>query len=325
MRRNISYKKISAVLIALVLALALSCQTAAAGRALVPGGYTVGIKLYAEGLMVTEVESGAPAQQAGIRKGDIIIAADGKKTDSAQALLGSIQKGEPVVVRVERGGREAEFLVTPEKMQSGYRLGVLVRDHIAGIGTVTYYDPETGSYGALGHGVSSLDGTQLLMMQSGYLVRSSVAEIRAGMRGTPGELHGLFDVTDTVGTVEKNTSCGIFGTMTHPRQGQPVETAPAESVVTGPAEILSNVDGDQVQRFSICIDRVDTDAKNGRNLLITVTDEALLAKTGGIVQGMSGSPILQNGRLVGAVTHVLVSDPTRGYGILIENMLDAAG
>ena len=200
MRRNIFYRKIPAALAAFVLALALCCQTAAAGRALVPGGYTVGIKLYAEGLMVTEVESGTPAQQAGIRKGDVIIAADGKKTDSAQALLGSIQKSEPIVVRVERGGREAEFLVTPEKTPSGYRLGVLVRDHIAGIGTVTYYDPETGSYGALGHGVSSLDGTQLLMMQSGYLVRSSVAEIRAGTRGTPGELHGLFDVTDTVGT-----------------------------------------------------------------------------------------------------------------------------
>ena len=302
MRRNIFYRKIPAALAAFVLALALCCQTAAAGRALVPGGYTVGIKLYAEGLMVTEVESGTPAQQAGIRKGDVIIAADGKKTDSAQALLGSIQKSEPIVV--ERGGREAEFLVTPEKTPSGYRLGVLVRDHIAGIGTVTYYDPETGSYGALGHGVSSLDGTQLLMMQSGYLVRSSVAEIRAGTRGTPGELHGLFDVTDTVGTVDKNTACGIFGTMTHPRQGQTVETAPAESVVTGPAEILSNVDGDQVQRFAIRIDRVDADAKNGRNLLITVTDEALLAKTGGIVQGMSGSPILQNGRLVGAVTYL---------------------
>ena len=148
MRRNIFYRKIPAALAAFVLALALCCQTAAAGRALVPGGYTVGIKLYAEGLMVTEVESGTPAQQAGIRKGDVIIAADGKKTDSAQALLGSIQKSEPIVVRVERGGREAEFLVTPEKTPSGYRLGVLVRDHIAGIGTVTYYDPETGSYGA---------------------------------------------------------------------------------------------------------------------------------------------------------------------------------
>lgn len=323
MRRNTVYKKIPAALAAFVLAIALCCQTAAAGRTLVPGGYTVGIKLYAEGLMVTEVESGTPAQQAGIRKGDIIMMAGGKKTDSAQALLGSIQTSEPVVVRVERGGREAEFLVTPEKTSSGYRLGVLVRDHIAGIGTVTYYDPVSLQYGALGHGVSGLDGTQLLMLQSGYLVRASVAEVQTGTRGTPGELHGIFDVTDAVGTVEKNTACGIFGTLSQPKPGEAVQTAPASAVTTGAAEILSNVDGEQVQRFSIRIDRVDPDAKNGRNLLITVTDEALLAKTGGIVQGMSGSPILQNGKLVGAVTHVLVNDPTMGYGVLIENMLDA--
>lgn len=323
MRRNF-FQKIPAAALALVLAIALCCQAAAAGRTLVPGGYTVGIKLYAQGLMITEVEHDTPAQRAGLRKGDVIMSADGKKLSSAQALLGSIQTSEPVVVRVERNGKEAEFLVTPEKTQSGYRLGILVRDHIAGIGTVTYYDPADGSYGALGHGVSSLDGTQLLMMQSGFLVRSSVAEVRAGTRGTPGELHGLFDVTDAVGTVEKNTAYGIFGTMTQPRTGQAIETASAEAVSAGPAEILSNVEGDAVQRFSIRIERVDKDAKNGRNLLITVTDEALLAKTGGIVQGMSGSPILQNGKLVGAVTHVLVNSPAQGYGILIDNMLQAA-
>ena len=309
---------------ALCLLLALCCQTLAAGRTLVPGGYTVGIKLYAEGLMVTEVEPDAPAQRAGLRRGDVILTAGGKKTASAQALLDSIQSAEPIVVRVERGGHEAEFLVTPEKTASGYRLGILVRDHITGIGTVTYYDPVSLQYGALGHGVSGLDGTQLLMLQSGYLVRASVAEVQTGTRGTPGELHGIFDVTDAVGTVEKNTACGIFGTLSQPKPGEAVQTAPASAVTTGAAEILSNVDGEQVQRFSIRIDRVDPDAKNGRNLLITVTDEALLAKTGGIVQGMSGSPILQNGKLVGAVTHVLVNDPTMGYGVLIENMLEMA-
>ena len=317
------HKKIPAALMALCLLLALCCQTLAAGRTLVPGGYTVGIKLYAEGLMVTEVEPDAPAQRAGLRRGDVILTAGGKKTASAQALLDSIQSAEPIVVRVERGGHEAEFLVTPEKTASGYRLGILVRDHIAGIGTVTYYDPVNLQYGALGHGVNGLDGTQLLMLQSGYLVRASVAEVQTGTRGTPGELHGIFDVTDAVGTVEKNTACGIFGTLSQPKPGEAVQTAPASAVTTGAAEILSNVDGEQVQRFSIRIDRVDPDAKNGRNLLITVTDEALLAKTGGIVQGMSGSPILQNGKLVGAVTHVLVNDPTMGYGVLIENMLDA--
>ena len=254
------HKKIPAALMALCLLLALCCQTLAAGRTLVPGGYTVGIKLYAEGLMVTEVEPDAPAQRAGLRRGDVILTAGGKKTASAQALLDSIQSAEPIVVRVERGGHEAEFLVTPEKTASGYRLGILVRDHIAGIGTVTYYDPVSLQYGALGHGVSGLDGTQLLMLQSGYLVRASVAEVQTGTRGTPGELHGIFDVTDAVGTVEKNTACGIFGTLSQPKPGAAVQTAPASAVTTGAAEILSNVDGEQVQRFSIRIDRVDPDA-----------------------------------------------------------------
>ena len=262
----------------------------------------------------------------------------GRAGQRDQDLIG-VQAGIPAaeVVGLEgldgldgAGGDQVDLMVDAGQLLEGVEQGrrgcaqqgtVLAGDDSA----VRQLDGGSGcAAGALGHGVSSLDGTQLLMMQSGYLVRSSVAEIRAGTRGTPGELHGLFDVTDTVGTVDKNTACGIFGTMTHPRQGQTVETAPAESVVTGPAEILSNVDGDQVQRFAIRIDRVDADAKNGRNLLITVTDEALLAKTGGIVQGMSGSPILQNGRLVGAVTHVLVNSPAQGYGILIDRMLQAA-
>ena len=323
MRR--SFKRVWPLLLSVLLLAALCTQAAATGRTLIPGGNTVGIKLYAQGLMITEVEPGKPAEKAGLRKGDVIVAADGKPSGSAQALFDTLQTQKPVVLRVERDGREAEFLVTPEKTDGGYRVGILVRDHIAGIGTLTYYDPEDGSYGALGHGVNGLDGTQLLMMESGYLVRSSVAEVRMGARGTPGELHGLFDVTDTIGTVEKNTPFGIFGTLTQPLSAQPVEILPPEQIVPGAAQILSNVDGDRVETFNIRIDRVIRNATNGRDLLITVTDEALLARTGGIVQGMSGSPILQDGKLIGALTHVLVNDPTTGYGIFIENMLDAAG
>lgn len=318
-------RRLPALAAAVCAALALCVQTLAAGRMLVPGGYTVGIKLYTRGLLVTQVEPDTPAQRVGLKKGDVIVGADGAEVTSAQALSELVQNGRSMVLRTVRGEKEAEFLVTPEKTADGCRLGVLVRDHIAGIGTVTYLDPETGAYGALGHGVSGLDGTQLLQMQSGYLVRASVAEVRAGQRGTPGELHGIFDVTDAIGTVEKNTACGIFGVLEPYRTGVAIPTADADEVREGAAEILSNVEGEQVQRFSVRIDRVDPDAKGGRNLLLTVTDEALLAKTGGIVQGMSGSPIVQDGKLVGAVTHVLVSDPTRGYGILIDNMLAQAG
>lgn len=305
--RKIISKKLPVFLSLIVLVLTLCTPATAADRTLVPGGYTVGIKLYAQGLLITEVQGDTPAERAGLRKGDRIVSAGGKTMDSAQTLLDTIQTAQPVVVRVERNGHEAEFLVTPEKTTSGYRLGVLVRDHIAGIGTVTYYDPANGQYGALGHGVSSLDGTQLLMLHTGFLVRASVGEVRRGTHGAPGELHGIFDVTDAIGTVEKNTPYGIFGTLSQVSAAQPVKIAPAESVHTGAAQILSNVEEDIVQSFSIQIDRVDTDAKNGRNLLITVTDEALLAKTGGIVQGMSGSPIMQDGKLIGAVTHVCVN------------------
>ena len=317
------HKKIPAALMALCLLLALCCQTLAAGRTLVPGGYTVGIKLYAEGLMVTEVEPDAPAQRAGLRRGDVILTAGGKKTASAQALLDSIQSAEPIVVRVERGGHEAEFLVTPEKTASGYRLGILVRDHIAGIGTVTYYDPVSLQYGALGHGVSGLDGTQLLMLQSGYLVRASVAEVRTGTRGTPGELHGIFDVTDAVGTVEKNTACGIFGTLPADCTLVAGEALPVGDAVEGPATIRANVSGDEVREYAVEILKRLPNASDGREMVISVTDPDLIAATGGIVQGMSGSPILQNGKLVGAVTHVLLSDATKGYGISMETMLNA--
>ena len=319
------FQKRSAPLLALCLLLALCVQASAAGRMLVPGGYTVGVKLYTKGLLVTQVEPDTPAQQAGLRKGDVIVRAGDTEVTGAEALQALLKPGEPIVVQALRDGKEAAFLVTPAQTDGGCRIGVLVRDHIAGIGTVTYIDPVTGAYGALGHGVSGPDGTQLLQMQSGYLVRSSVAEVRVGRRGTPGELHGIFDATDAIGTVEKNTACGIFGVLTSGRAGMAIPTAAADEVREGPAEILSNVEGEQVQRFSVRIDRVDPDAKGGRNLLLTVTDEALLEKTGGIVQGMSGSPIVQDGKLVGAVTHVLVSDPAQGYGILIENMLAQAG
>ena len=325
MRRNTVYKKIPAALAAFVLAIALCCQTAAAGRTLVPGGYTVGIKLYAEGLMVTEVEPDAPAQRAGLRRGDVILTAGGKKTASAQALLDSIQSAEPIVVRVERGGHEAEFLVTPEKTASGYRLGILVRDHIAGIGTVTYYDPVSLQYGALGHGVSNTKGN-LLRMKSGDAYDAAVLTVKKGKCGEPGQLKGTANTDTVIGELLRNTPQGVFGVTKRGWKGEPLPTASEEDIHTGKAAILSTVSGDTPREYSVEILKIyPKDRTDGRNLLLKVTDETLLEATGGIVQGMSGSPIIQDGKLVGAVTHVLVNDPTTGYGIFIENMLDAAG
>ena len=319
------HKKIPAALMALCLLLALCCQTLAAGRTLVPGGYTVGIKLYAEGLMVTEVEPDAPAQRAGLRRGDVILTAGGKKTASAQALLDSIQSAEPIVVRVERGGHEAEFLVTPEKTASGYRLGILVRDHIAGIGTVTYYEPLSLQYGALGHGVSNTKGN-LLHMKSGDAYDAAVLTVKKGKCGEPGQLKGTANTDTVIGELLRNTPQGVFGVTKRGWKGEPLPTASEEDIHTGKAAILSTVSGDTPREYSVEILKIyPKDRTDGRNLLLKVTDETLLEATGGIVQGMSGSPIIQDGKLVGAVTHVLVNDPTTGYGIFIENMLDAAG
>ena len=305
------------------------------GELLIPGGNAFGIKLFTKGVVVigvTDVQTAsgltAPAADAGLEVGDVIVEIDGHEVNTAEetkALIGACE-GRSLSVVYERGGERVSTVLTPQldAAENEDRGGVWVRDSTAGIGTVTYYDPATGAFGALGHGITDGDTMALMPFGSGSILPSTVKAVKKGSSGSAGELRGNFDLSGDLGPLCANTDCGIFGTLSQPKPGEAVQTAPASAVTTGAAEILSNVDGEQVQRFSIRIDRVDPDAKNGRNLLITVTDEALLAKTGGIVQGMSGSPILQNGKLVGAVTHVLVNDPTMGYGVLIENMLEMA-
>ena len=307
---------------ALLLALALCTECLAAVPAyLIPGGNAVGIKLYAGGLLITALDDGAPAQKAGLRAGDTIIEVNGDAVQTAKDLTDRVQDGQPLVVRVQRGAKQAEYLLSPAKQGSVYRLGAHIRDNIAGIGTVTFYDPETGVCGALGHGVNDLGGTNLLRTTGGILVSARVAGVVKSTRGTPGELKGDFDVSSRIGLVSQNEAHGIFGRLLRAPQHEAVPVASAAQVHTGKAVILANVDGSSVQEYCVRIDKLYPQAKNGRNLLLTVTDERLLEKTGGIVQGMSGSPILQDGRLVGAVTHVLVNHPEQGYGVLMETML----
>lgn len=304
---------------ALILAALLLCTGGlAAPDYLIPGGNAVGIELATQGLLVVSVEDGSGAAEAGVRKGDSIIRAGGAAVENVEALRSAAGREKTVALTVLRDGREAEYLVTPQ----GGQLGLQVRERVAGIGTITYIDPATGRYGALGHGVNELGTVRLLPVRTGILVPASVRAVRKGVRGTPGELKGEFDAADCIGTVENNTEYGIFGVLKQiPRRAAvPVGTAAEE----GPAAILANVDGTEIREYAVRIDRVTADAANGRNLLLTVTDPALLEQTGGIVQGMSGSPILQGGKLIGAVTHVLVNHPEQGYGILIGNMLRAA-
>lgn len=308
----------------LILAIWISlCSTfvSATPRMVVPGGNTVGIKLYSRGMVVTDFQEHSPAKEAGLKKGDVILAVDGKIIHTAENLKESLKERQ-VVLTVSRKGKEQTIKVEPQ----GCKIGVYIRDSMAGIGTVTYYDVETCTFGALGHGVNDTDAGLLLPLEAGVVVSSSVSGVKKGRNGEPGELKGLFDVHKILGAVEKNTEFGIFGKLKDLPKGKNILTAENHEIKTGSAMILSNIQGTQVQSYSVEILKIYTNSDgSGKDMLLQIKDEELLQKTGGIVQGMSGSPIIQDGKLVGAVTHVLVNDPTRGYGIFIENMLDTAG
>ena len=307
----------------LLICFVLCVEVMAAPTYLIPGGSTVGIKLYTEGLLVTAVEKNSPAAAAGIRKGDTILYVNGHNKIDGDALRQEVQRGNGIVLTVSRGDGQAEFFLNPQQTADGWKLGLYLRDNVAGIGTVTYYDPLTGNYGALGHGVTDPGGTSLLRIRGGVLVPSSVAEVQKGKSGAPGQLRGQFDVTQIFGCVRDNHDCGIFGYFDHAPGGEAMKVAAADEVHTGAAEIYANVSGTAVCAYTVEIERIDPDASGGRNYFLRVTDEDLLRQTGGIVQGMSGSPIVQDGKLVGAVTHVLVNDPTAGYGLFIGTMLAA--
>ena len=325
---------------ALLLALALSAALGTAlpahaadreSMTLVPVGETVGVKLFARGVMVVGLsEDKSAAKDAGLKEGDILLAINDADIGSTEELTALLQRsgGDEVTLTLRRGARTMEVSAMPEKSGSVYCLGAWVRDSMAGIGTMTYYDPQTQRFAALGHGITDVDTGKLMPLERGSVMPSSVKAVRRGESGSPGELRGTFDVDGDFGTLSANTERGVFGTLASTDAlmlREPMAVAKRGEVKAGKASILANVEGDAVGEYGIEIERVLDEKSGVRNLLLRVTDERLLSKTGGIVQGMSGSPIIQNGKLVGAVTHVLVDDPARGYGIFIENMLDAAG
>ncbi|MBR2048977.1 MAG: SpoIVB peptidase [Oscillospiraceae bacterium] len=302
------------------------CVCAGAREFLVPVGRVVGLSLAEGSVTVAAYDDllGAGAREAGIRIGDDIVSVDGNTIDSARELQDALTRSSGTVELVlDRRGTEHRLTIAPQITAEGPRLGVYVREGVTGIGTVTWYDPEEGTFGALGHGVSDSRG-RLCRMERGSVFDATVSGVRRGRAGTPGQLRGDVDSTRPIGSLEENTVFGVFGTG--PRfTGTPMATAEAEEVRTGPASILSNISGSHVGLYQVEILKIsDPETSNGRDLLIQVTDPVLLEQTGGIVAGMSGSPIIQDGKLVGAVTHVLVNSPDTGYGIFIENMLEAA-
>lgn len=301
------------------------------------GGQSIGIKLRSEGVMVVgynEVGGTSPAREGDIRKGDSIIAINGTKVKNLDQVAGLINKetgpGIPVVFSLKRQQEKIIRAVIPRycRETGSYRVGLFIRDTAAGVGTLTFYDPQSKAYGALGHVIVDIDTNQPIEIEQGEIVKASIINIREGRRGHPGEKTGVFiEGKDIIGSIEKNSEFGIFGALDkidnkNSYYKEPVPVAWSHQVETGPAEILTVIKGDRIERFSAEIKRiVNPSLPDNKGFILKITDPKLLKETGGIIQGMSGSPVMQGQRLVGAVNHVFVNDPTRGYGVFIEWML----
>lgn len=334
----LSYKKITKILSGVIfLALAIICLSvtrvyAATSDELYIGGFPAGFVLNTQsveviGMCEINTESGnvCPAREGGIKSGDIIKKLNGVDITSAgkltEALSNDLAKFN---LQISRNGEMQEITLQPaiDKSSGKKKLGLLVKDSINGIGTVTYIDKANNKFGSLGHPVNDESGN-VMAINGGTLYGCTIYDVKKGLRGNPGELKGFFDNSNMFGIIKTNTKCGIFGdisknfdvsNLTRVKKGSVSEAT------IGKAYIYSTLYGDTCEKYEISIVKVDAENKDNRNYVIKINDKRILEKSGGIVQGMSGSPIIQDGKLIGAVTHVFVNDPTRGYGISIDKM-----
>jgi len=310
-----------------LLFISLMILPVSAASLLIPAGDVIGLELRDNTVTVAAFHEslGQTAKRSGLKVGDRITHVDDTAVSCAEDISQALQhSGGTVKLALLREGKAHEISLSPEITDKGPCLGIYLKQGVTGIGTVTFYDPETGRFGVLGHGVNDSSGS-LLDMKDGSAYEAGIVSVKKGKAGTPGQLVGTLQGDAPIGNLSKNTVQGVFGKTDTGWAGEKLPTASWDEIRTGSAHIRSNVQGDGVQEYSVEILKIYSSEKaGGRNMLIKITDPALLDITGGIVQGMSGSPIIQDGKLVGAVTHVLVNDPTTGYGIFIENMLDAA-
>lgn len=309
-------------------------------KSLVACGNTIGVRIKLDGILVIGISSVVsngqkvvPVRDTGIKPGNIIVAVNDRETESIDDLVDEISQsgGKPLRIKFKSGSEVLQAAVTPvmSSEDGKYHIGLWVRDSTAGIGTLTFYDANTGKFGALGHGITDIDTGMLMSVKSGEILESDILGVKMSRSGVPGELKGVFSEGRHLGTIESNTEVGIYGRLDrHAIQRIKGRTYPVgvrANIREGPATILSNIDGKNIEEYDIVIQKVSRQNLNGsKGMIIKITDERLLGATGGIVQGMSGSPVIQDGKIVGAVTHVLVNDPTRGYGIFIETMLTNA-
>ena len=306
-----------------------------------PGGISIGVKINNKGALVVgysdisthEGLSESPGKVAGIELGDIIEEVNGENIETCSDLISKVKtcRNDEMTVKILRGNSEITKKVSLIKEDNEYKIGLWVRDSTAGIGTLTFYDKDSKTFGALGHPITDGDTNVSFNIKSGTLLRSSVLSIKKGERGNPGEIKGLFiNENESIGNIEKNTKSGIYGDgsaeLINPNFNKAMTVAYRDEIKEGHAQIITTVEDDGAKAYDIEILKLlPQDEPGSKSMIIKIVDPVLLEKTGGIVQGMSGSPIIQNGKIIGAVTHVLINKPDVGYGIYIEWMLQDAG
>lgn len=309
----------------------------------IPGGNAIGVRMNTKGVLVVAVtdimdingDRVSPARDAGLKVGDSILEINGEKIVSSEQVVNILNenKDKEVEISVLRNKSEFKTKSKPVKclQDNAYRLGIWVRDKTSGIGTMTFYDEETNTFGALGHGITDMDTGKLLTVEKGLIMSAKISDVEQGKRGTPGEIRGVFYKTDEVlGEIKDNTEFGIYGNLIDNkgeiRNKEKIPIGFKEEVELGKAYIFTTLEDNKIEKFEIEIIKLENQQiPEQKSMIIKITDEDLLKRTGGIVQGMSGSPIIQNGRLIGAITHVFVNDPTKGYGLYIEWMLENCG
>ncbi|MCL2170254.1 MAG: SpoIVB peptidase [Defluviitaleaceae bacterium] len=304
---------------------------------LVPVGLTVGVRFYTDGVMVlgigeipTADGSTVSPSKGKLEAGDVVKYVSGTEVLSINSMIDAIKthhnRDGQVTLEIIRDDVPQKVEIIPHKCctDGAIRIGCWVRDSTQGIGTITFFDPKTSTFAALGHGILDVDTKTLLPVRSGEILETRIIDIRQGKKGAPGELVGEINESSIIGTITKNTTLGIFGTINQAHlslPNAPMPIAAFSEISKGPATILSNIEGKGIKTYDVFIESINQDPTACKAMVVRITDPALLIRTNGIVQGMSGSPIIQDDRIIGAITHVFVQNPQRGYGVAIEMMM----